>query len=381
MNTLVESGQFQTDPGVIDLGIGQPQLELLPRSLMRQASELLLSEPDMTPLNYGHGKGDGRFRLALAQFLEQGYGVPVSPDLLMATNGCSGALHLIAHKLAQPGDTVLVEEPTYFLAHKIFSDRGLKLVGVPMKEDGVCLESLEAAVARHRPKFFYTIPVYQNPSGITLSQSKRAALVELARTRNFLIVADEVYQLLGYGQPPPPPMAAWLESDVVFSVGSFSKILAPGLRLGWIQSSPRHLDNLLDCGLLRSGGGLNHFVGCLVRHVLSEGLQARFLADLRAIYAGRLEAMDRALTELGPLVSYRKPEGGYFFWVRLPEQFDPTASEAQAREIGVGYRTGDRFSSEGKLGNYVRLCFARYEEPELTNGVARLGELIQTAGV
>lgn len=378
----MESGQFQTDPGVIDLGIGQPQLSLLPRELLKKASNLLLCEPDMSPLNYGHGKGDGRFREALAKFLEQGYGQPVSPESLMATNGCSGALHLIAQRFAQPGDTIIVEEPTYFLAHKIFADRGLKLVGVPVTEEGVCLESLEAAVELHKPAFFYTIPVYQNPSGISATLSTKEAVVRLAREKGFLIVADEVYQLLGYGpSPPPPPMATWIDQEVVLSVGSFSKILAPGLRLGWLQSCPALLEPLLDCGLLRSGGGLNHFVGCLVRHALTQGMLSEFLADLRSTYSRRVEIMDQALAKLGPLVTYQKPAGGFFFWVGLPEGFRADELEERAKALGLGYRSGDRFSSQGGFTNYVRLCFARYDEPDLAEGIARLGQLVETAGV
>lgn len=372
-----ETSQVQVAEDVIDLGIGQPQLSLLPRDLMLKAAQQMLAKPDNTPLNYGHGKGDGRFRLALANYLSQGYGSAVDPDLLMASNGASGALHLIAQQFAEPGDTILVEEPTYFLAHRVFTDRGLKLVGVPMAEDGVDLGALEQAVKEHNPRFFYTIPVFQNPTGITLSAPKRSQLVEMAKEFNFLVVADEVYQLLHFGSKPPPPLASQVDSGVVLSVGSFSKILAPGLRLGWIHTSPHLQTRLLDFGLLKSGGGLNHFMGCLVEPLLSSGWQGEFLEGLIRTYSQRVEVMDQSLRDnLAGVVDYSKPKGGFFFWLRLPEGVDAGALTLAAGEAKVGFRAGSRFSSCGGFQNYIRICFARYGEQAIREGISRLASVL-----
>ena len=379
---LLETTQVVSQPDVIDFGIGQPQLNLLPRQLLSKAADQLLARPDCTPLNYGHGKGDGRFRQALSEFLSPGYGGPVDPGSFVTTGGASQALDFIAQRFAQPGDTILVEEPTYFLAHQIFSDRGLRAVGIPVGATGLDLEALEAAVREHRPAFFYTIPVFQNPTGFTLPPAHRRALIEMAQRHGFLIVADEVYQLLHYhGEAPPPPFASQLDSGVVLSVGSFSKILAPGLRLGWIQTCAELQEHILASGLLHSGGGLNHFVSCLVSQLLVNGSQGEYLQQLQTVYGGRVEAMDRALqTHLGDRIVYQRPEGGYFFWVQLGGGIDSQSLLPEATRAKVGFRAGQRFSSHGQLRDCLRLSFAHYDEEAIEVGVQRLASALQSLG-
>ncbi len=374
---LLESSQITADPNTIDFGIGQPQLELLPRELMRQASLEVLGQDDLRSLNYGHPKGDGRMRLALAEFLQPAYGGVVDPASFLTTGGASQALQLIASVFAAPGDTVLVEEPTYFLAHQIFEDCGLTIVGIPLNEDGVDREALERAVKEHNPSFFYTIPTFQNPTGQTLTNECRNDIVDLAQKYGFLVVADEVYHLLSYTAVPPAPFASKLESGVVLSVGSFSKILAPGLRLGWIQTSKTLQARLLDRGLFKSGGGLNHYVSCLVGAALANGSHALYTEKIRRIYARRVEVMDSCLQRaLGEKVEYHKPAGGYFFWLRLPEDCDTTTLRQRASQLQTGFREGERFSSTGGLKNFMRLSFAHYDEEAIETGISRLAELL-----
>ena len=158
---------------------------------------------------------------------------------LFLTAGASQALGLICHLFTQPGDTLLVEDRTYFLAMGIFAGYGLKLVSVPTDEDGLIMEAVAEKVAQCNPVGVYTIPTFQNPTGVTLSHPRRERLVELSREHDFIIIADEVYHLLNYTTTPPPTLASFAESETVLSVGSFSKILGPGLRLGWIQTHRR----------------------------------------------------------------------------------------------------------------------------------------------
>jgi 2-aminoadipate transaminase len=375
---LFETTQIQADPDTIDFGIGQPQLELLPRELMWKASQAILSETENTSLNYGHPKGDGRLRVALASFLAPSYRSVIDPGSFVTTGGASQALNLIAQVFAKPGDTILVEEPTYFLAHRIFRDRGLKVVGVPLTEEGLDLGALEAAAKKHKPAFFYTIPVHQNPTGLTMGAERRRAVLDLAKKNGFLLVADEVYQLLTYVGAPPKPFAAYLESEVVLSVGSFSKILAPGLRLGWIQTSPALQERILEYGLFKSGGGLNHYVSCLVGAALANGWHAEFTESIRRAYAHRVEVMDRCLrAHLGDMVQYRKPEGGYFFWLELPKGIDCEEMQARAAEQKTGFRAGTRFSTQGGMKNYLRLSFAHYSEENIDVGIGRLAKVIK----
>jgi len=278
-----------------------------------------------------------------------------------------------------------VEEPSYFLALRILrEDFRLNAVPIPSDENGLRMDALEEALAQQQPLFVYTIPAFQNPTGHTLSAQRREGLVALAHKHNFTIVADEVYQLLHYNAtqpaPHPAPLAARTESGRVLSIGSFSKILAPGLRLGWIQAAPELVQRFITCGLVDSGGGLNHFTSNLVRVALERGWQADYLAGLREIYRRRIDVMDAALhRHVGDLAQWQKPDGGYFFWLEMDEGMDTSARLAAAHAAGVGFLPGVRCSSVGGLGNYLRLSFAHFGEAEIAEGVARLGQVLRLA--
>ncbi|HRI56541.1 MAG TPA: PLP-dependent aminotransferase family protein, partial [Anaerolineae bacterium] len=284
MNQILQSS---ISPAIIDLGVGNPAQELLPLALLRQAAEHALAQGDAASLQYGYEAGDFRFRTAMAAFLATQYRQPVDPGQLFVSNGVSQALDLLCTLHAQPGDVVFVEEPTYFLALRIFADHRLRVVGLPTDEHGLVIEALEEALTHHRPVLLYTIPTHQNPSGATLSLPRRRRLVELSQQHGFTVLADEVYHCLSYGDvASPPPLASFVDSGAVLSLGSFSKILAPGLRLGWIQGRGDRLQTLAQCGLLDSGGGLNPFTAAVVRSALELGLQGQHLERLRQVYAG-----------------------------------------------------------------------------------------------
>ena len=205
--------------GTINLGIGQPSADLLPVDLLRQASESFFSEAQPLELNYGVLAGDGRFLESLAGYLTEGYHSPVSPESLLVTGGNSQALDLVSTVFSNSGDTVFVEEPSYFLAFQIFRDHELKVVGVPIDDHGMRIDVLEARLKEHSPSFVYTIPSYHNPGGQSLSPERRVRLIELSQQHGFLIVADEVYQLLHYFDEPPPAFGSMIESDTVLSLG------------------------------------------------------------------------------------------------------------------------------------------------------------------
>jgi DNA-binding transcriptional MocR family regulator len=196
---------------------------------------------------------------------------------------------------------------------------------------------------------------------------------------DFTVVADEVYHLLSFGSPPPIPLGGYCDDGYVLSLGSFSKILAPGLRLGWIQASREMIERLTRCGLLDSSGGLNPFTSALVRVVIEEGWQQQHIDKLRVVYRDRAAAMGRALhRELDGAARFDEPQGGYFYWLRLAEEIDTLALEAAATQHKVGYRAGPRFSSRAGLRNCLRISFAYYEIPELEEGVARLARLLKS---
>lgn len=376
--TPVQTTQSEVAPDVIDFGIGHPAAELLPRSILQRAAALRLAQDDSSLLQYGLEQGDGYFRRALGEFLTPRYGFAVGMDDLFVTNGASLALDLICTLYTQPGDVVFVEEPSYFLALRIFLDHRLHVVSIPTDTQGLDVDALEAALALQRPALLYTIPTHQNPSGATLPLARRQRLVELSQRHGFLIVADEVYHLLSYAEAPPPSLAHFAGGGTVLALGSFSKILAPGLRLGWVQAAPHHLKRLVESGLLDSGGGLNPFTSGLVRVALEQGWQAEHLAHLQATYRARIAVLGAALRrELGDLASFVEPDGGYFFWVQLPDPVDTAALMADAAAQKVGFRPGVRFSSRNGLHNHLRLSFAFYDGDKLEEGVRRLARVLK----
>jgi DNA-binding transcriptional MocR family regulator len=270
-----------------------------------------------------------------------------------------------------------VEEPSYFLALRVFADHQLRTVPIPMDENGLIVEALEEELKKVRPAFVYTIPTFQNPSGYTLSESRRSRLAQLSREHGFLIVADEVYHLLNFSAHLPRPFAAHTAGGNIISLGSFSKILAPGLRLGWIQTDAARAQAFAGCGLLDSGGGLNPFTSAVVRGLVEDGGLKANIEHLCATYRERAAAMDAALRLSIPGAAYQAPRGGYFFWVRLPGGADASALMQRAEACQVSFRPGVRFSSRGGLKEYVRLCFAYYEAGPLTEGIARLARALE----
>lgn len=356
----------------IDFGNGQPSLSLLPTAALRTAADHFLAPQDASWLQYGADQGEEPFREALAAFLTRRYAAPVAASQLMTTSGNSQALDLICTRFTKPGDTIFVEEPTYFLALDVFRDHGLHVVGIPIDAQGMRLGALRDALAAHRPVLLYTIPSFQNPTGITLAAERRVPLLEACAAHDVLVVADEVYQLLDFGHAPPPSLATFDSAARVLSLGSFSKICAPGLRLGWIHGAPALLDTLMASGLVQSGGGLNPFTSGVVRSLLTLGLADTGLDALKRVYAERSAVLCDALRRAMPDVHFIAPEGGYFVWVELPAGESATALLPFARAEGVTFHPGTRFVTRDRFDDALRLSFAHYDGPALVEGVQRL---------
>ncbi|MGD8456438.1 MAG: PLP-dependent aminotransferase family protein [Anaerolineales bacterium] len=368
--------QITLPPGFIDLGMGNPDLNLLPLDFLRQSAQTHFTLDDPRSLQYGFEQGDGFFRHALSDFLAAIYGHKVDPQSLFITTGVSSALDLLCTLYTHPGDLIFVEEPTYFLALRIFADHGLEVVPISMDSSGLNVEMLEAKLSEYTPRFLYTIPTFQNPSGLSLSQDRRHQLVELAQQHGFLVIADEVYHLLHYNQIPPQSIAVHAESaEQIISVNSFSKILAPGLRLGWIHAHENVINKLAGCGLLDSGGGMNPFMSALIRPLIESGGLAQNITRLRTVYAHRLNVLDEALRQYLPQAEYTLPQGGFFFWLRL-HGVDLAELRPKMQVLDVDIRQGALFSSENGLRDYARLSFSYYGPDELIEGVKKLRDAL-----
>ena len=332
------------------------------------------------PLQYGATQGYGPLLHSLAEFLsaQPSYTSAVSPDELFLTAGASQAIDHATTLFTQTCDTVFVEEPTYYLIQSIFEDHGLNVVAFPPTGDGLRTDALQAMLESPdtpRPSMLYIIPTYQNPSGSVLPANRRRELVELARKHRFIVIADEVYHLLHYAEPPPPPIASFDDSDdgCVLSLGSFSKILAPGLRSGWMHARPPLIRRFANAGLTISGGGLNHFTSTLVHAVLQQGMLRDNIVNLRRTYSERVNAMSDALHQrLGDAVEFTAPGGGYFFWLTFTDGADADALLPVAQEHGVNYRPRLRFTASGAFPTALRLAFALYEPDMLAEGIRRL---------
>ena len=373
-----QTAQLNLPPGVVDFGAGQPSPGLLPLELLREAAANRLDNDDTSYLAYGVEQGDGFFRQVLANFLSEHIQAPVDYRSLFTTGGASQGLDLICTLFSRPGDTIFVEEPSYFLALRIFTDHGLNVVSLPMDDQGLIIEALEQKLSQHAPAFLYTIPTFHNPSSVTLTADRRNRLVQLSRQHDFVVVADEVYHLLNYAAAPPPPLASHIEICQVISLGSFSKILAPGLRIGWIQAGEKLMRRLSGCGLVDSGGGLNPFTSGVMRSAIELGLLEKQLTHLKSVYSRRKVALSKALRELLPdSVRFVEPEGGFFIWLEFADGIDTVKMLAAARQHKVGFLPGIKFSGQNGLNNYARLSFAYFDVPELEEGARRLAKVIR----
>ncbi|HCY83843.1 MAG TPA: PLP-dependent aminotransferase family protein [Desulfobacteraceae bacterium] len=367
----------------IHLGIGQPSPDLLPLNLLRSASGNALTGDNKDCLGYGPARGNPDFKDTLAGFLTEHTPVAVRPDQLMTTNGNSQALDLLCTLLTRPGDTVLVEAPTYFLALRIFTDYGLNLVTVPTDEDGLIPEALEEILADlpgdETPAFLYTIPFFHNPSSVTMSAGRLERLATISADRNLRVISDEVYWFLHFDAPPPPSLGRFLDKAPVYCLGSFSKILAPGLRLGWIHTARERVRQLARAGVIQSGGGVNPFTSAVVGDLMTTGDLTANISHLRTVLRARADALCRMLEiVLPPAARFETPRGGYFVWIRFPEGIDFKALRKELQAMGVDIYPGQYFSPEKGFSHCMRLCFAYYDETVLTEGAARLGKALKS---
>lgn len=369
-------GQFvdnQVPEGTINFALGQPSPRLLPIRTIGEAAASLV-DADRMVLQYGSSRGFLDFRATLAGFLSEQHSVDVSPEHLCASGAISLSLSLLVDVFGRRGGVVVCEDPTYFLARGIFESAGVPVVGIPMDERGLMLETLRERIdGGLKVDTVYTIPSFQNPTGICTSAEHREALVALAEEKDFVVVSDEPYNLLGYDELRPDPLAT-LDAgrERVITVSSFTKILGPGLRLGWLQGAPPLLDRFVRHGALRSGGGLNPVMAYVVMEVIRRGGLASHLDVLRACLGERRDVLCDALASELPELEFQRPAGGYFVWARLPAGESSRALREAAKDFGVGFTPGPRCAIEADLDRCLRLSFAFYEPDEIREGVRRL---------
>lgn len=351
---------------MIHLGKGHPSPALLPDDLLRRAIAELSPARSLAALQYRGAAQDADFRSALAAFLTDRYRHRVTPAEVLPTSGISLTLAMACQVFAPAGATVVCGDPTYFLATAILKTAGMSLHAVPVDGQGMVVDALEAALLGGlRPALVYCIPAYHNPTGACLSLERAEKLVELADRYGFRILADEPYTLLHYG-PTPPPCLMSLDRGRgrVIGLGSFSKLLAPGLRIGWLHAHPALIEAFCAHGTLRSGGGLNPWLSAAVTALMESGALGANIDRLRATLSARMDALTGALESHLPGCTFQRPGGGYFLWASLP---GPTPE-------GVEVLPGSRCSPSGGCGDRARLSVSLYEAPVLREAVSRLAD-------
>lgn len=368
---------------------GHPNDSLLPTTEMQ---DLLKHVRVPTAcLNYGADAGDEEFRDELARFLTRhamddvrGDGshtaykttaAAVSPDHLFITSGVSHGIELLCAVLTRPGDTVLVESPTYFLVRDIFLSHGLKVGGLPVLNGRLDVDALKAECRMGRvPKLIYIIPTNQNPTGQTLSVELRQRLVEIACEFHIHCVADEVYHLLDWQEHRPARFTALSNSDYCISVSSFTKIFAPGVRCGWIEASKRVVDKVVKYGYIQSQGGCLPFMGHVMKFAVRSGAVDRVLSNLIVSYRERARLLTSILSTEPRIQIRTKPMGGFFLWIEFPFEAIQFLDYCQP---DLHFMLGTRCtavdiapssSSSTNLDNGARLCFAYLDLKDIEDG-------------
>ncbi|MFV9503817.1 MAG: PLP-dependent aminotransferase family protein [Oscillochloridaceae bacterium umkhey_bin13] len=375
--------QLFVRPGISELGWGHPDPALLPVAAIQAAAQTALVDYGQLALAYGAEQGPGRLIAALQERMFRLEGTAPPATSLMISGGISHALDMLCAHLSQPGDVVLVEAPTYHLALRIFRDRGLQFVAVPGDAEGMQVEAAAAQLtALHatgrRVAFIYVVSSFGNPSGAVLSATRRAALGALAQAAQIPVIEDEAYAELWYNAPPPPAIGRFRPGAPVIRVGSFAKILAPGLRLGWIQADPALIQRCTAAGVLDSGGGVNHLTTHLLASLIEQGALDQHVAQVRAAWQTRRDALlDGLASALPSSCHWHTPQGGYFVWVRLPPGTNTTALLPHAEAAGVSYLPGERFFAAGGGQAWLRLSFSLLPADALRNAAQRLGQVVQ----
>lgn len=356
---------------------GVPAIEALPSKLLSECMQAVLEGPDRnTILQYGNNAG----YLPLRQLLAEQYNVSI--EQVLVGNGSLHLQDLLAAMLIQQGDVVFVEQPSYDRAIKTFRRHGAKVIGIPLEEDGINLVALEKAIAKKIPAFMYIIPDFQNPAGVTTSTEKRQALVDLAQRYGFWLIEDVPYRTLRYAGETLPLLRD-LSTERTITVSSYSKLISPALRVGYligpdhlVQSLARLAEETILAPVLPTQAAVVEF------H--KRGYFTSNLENLRQLYAPRLQTIVTALKTHLPNVAFPEPQGGFFISITLPEQSADDSLLTRAKEVGLALTDGRDFfadpldeSEQQNLGErFIRLPFCALTPAELQEGIKRLATII-----
>ncbi len=370
-------------PGIISFAGGFPDPAMFDVEGIREAVNTALTQEAGATLQYGATEGYNPLREQLAAFMAAKGCTDVAPDNLIVTTGSQQALDLIGKTLISPGDKVIVEGPTFLATIQCFRLYGAELISAPVDAHGVQTDALEALIAEHKPKFVYLIPTFGNPSGALLSLERRKKVLELAVQTQTLVVEDDPYGDLYFNAAPPPSLLALSATvpgsrDWLAHCGSLSKVLSPGLRVGWMIAPPELLAKATMCKQF-SDAHTSTFAQATAAQYLKVGRMPATLAHVRTVYAERALAMGNALRkELGDAIDFVQPQGGLFVWARLTgaggKIKDGAELAKRAIDKGVAFVPGTPFYANNPDASTLRLSFATADVARIEEGVGRLAQ-------
>ncbi|MEO6534092.1 MAG: PLP-dependent aminotransferase family protein [Pseudolysinimonas sp.] len=365
-------------PEVVSLAGGMPFVSALPKELLLNAVDRTVRDHGAVALQYGSGQGSSRLREQILDVMAL-EGIHAGVDDVVVTTGSQHALELVSKLFLDPGDVVIAEGPSYVTALVVFRSYQADVAHVEMDEFGLIPQSLRETIARlreqgRRIKFLYTIPSFQNPMGVTLTWDRRMEVLEIARQNDILVVEDNPYGLLYFDQAPPKAMRSADEGGVIY-LGTFSKTLAPGLRVGWAVAPHAIREKLIlanEAAVLSPSS----FSQTTISEYLSTADWKGQIETFRDVYHERRDAMLAALHEQLPTLRWTVPSGGFYVWLTLPDYLDSKAMLPRAVKELVAYTPGTAFYSDGGGRNAMRLSFC-YPSPDfIREGIRRLAIVI-----
>ena len=369
-------------PGIISFAGGFPDGAMFDVDGIREASARVLANESGPALQYGATEGYNPLREQLADFMTAKGVSGMTPESLIVTTGSQQALDLIAKTLLDESDVALVEAPTFLATIQCFRLYGPQVLGVPIDADGVRVDLLEEMMAKHKPKLVYLVPTFGNPSGAMLSLERRLRVLELAVKYQTVVVEDDPYGDLYFGEAPPPSLLALSDRvpgsrDWLVHCGSLSKVLSPGLRVGWLIAPAALLQRATMCKQF-SDAHTSTFAQATAAEYLRSGRMPATLDHVRSVYAQRAATMGAALQrEFGDGLAFSQPKGGLFFWARLTgsrgQLNDGATLAKKAIEQGVAFVPGAPFFSDHPNNSTLRLSFATADVAKIEEGLQRLG--------
>lgn len=377
-STIRDLLHYATLPGMIYLAGGLPAPESFPVKAFKESCVTVLDEVGAQALQYGTTEGYKPLRKCLAERMRNQKGIACGSDNVLLTSGSQQALEMVGKLFIDYGDIVVLESPSYLGAIQAFNLFAPRYVTVPTDEEGMIIGELERILQIVTPKFIYTVPTFQNPSGRTMSVERRKHLMAVAESYDVIIVEDDPYGELRYTGEAVPPIKAFDTTGRVLYLSTFSKILSPGIRLAWVVASEEFTQKLV---LLKQATDLctAPFIQYATYEYCQSGGMDEHIDKIREMYAVRMDAMLKALEKYFPRegVSWTHPEGGMFLWVTLPDEIDVEDVLKESVANKVAFVPGTSFYVDGRPHSTMRLNFSNATPSQIDEGIKRLAEIVR----